>query len=141
MRPDESPNAGLTPDELAARLLALPKPVVPAGLEDRLLARIPARKPTARRRLVGVVAAGALAAACLVVFFAWHRGQDQALSPDVAISPSWVKPQPAGEEVLFVMSPWQRRAMSAPDSRAFAWPIQETAPLKATFSIPADLFR
>lgn len=75
---DSNPPAG----SLEARLRALPPPSVPADLERRLLAAIPAPRPFARANrpiaprhwLAAAGVCGTLAAACLLIALALPRG-------------------------------------------------------------------
>ncbi len=108
MRPERSPKPG--PESLEARLRRLPPPPVPADLESKLLAAIPARvsfpvhnsraasgaalaprvlpaltqpgSPGRWRwvRLIGGVSA--LAAACLLIVLAWPKSDGQKSKPD-----------------------------------------------------------
>ena len=75
MLSEKRPKPDGSPESLEARLRALPQPPVPAGLEARLLAAIPAKMPAPRQRWavrVGVVSAvGEVAAACLLAVLAW----------------------------------------------------------------------
>src|SRR5260370_26301538 len=77
---EKYPNAD-RPESLEAQLRALPPPPVPADLEARLLAAIPAEMAIPRRRGIGrfsfrrgaVWGIGALAAACLLVVLLWPK--------------------------------------------------------------------
>jgi len=86
MHPERRPNAGRSPESLEARLRALPQPPVPADLEARLLATIPAAILIPQRRWgVWVGALGALAAACLVVVLAWPGRDDKNLVVEMRV--------------------------------------------------------
>ncbi|HKI41373.1 MAG TPA: hypothetical protein VKA66_13520 [Mycobacterium sp.] len=142
----------------------MPQPPVPADLEARLLATIPAEMPIPRRRWAiwaGVV--GPLAAACLLAVFAWPRGVGNHPVPrsGTAKSQHWVTvPSPgtiasadapgAGLPTPPTIRPsdnsaeiaaWAeaRRVLNGAEPATFIWPIQEKSPITVSISIPADL--
>jgi hypothetical protein len=141
MHPERRPNPGRSPDALAARLRALPRPPVPAGLEARLLAAIPAGRPVPRRHwAVWIGAVGALAAACLLAVLAWlgrdainpapkpgaieSVRQDTPRPPDAAGVPAWLA---------------ARRILDGAEPPPFTWPVPESPPVTLSTSIPPDL--
>ncbi len=105
------------PEALADRLRELPPPAVPADLEARLLAGIPA--PGRRSRRGWAVGACAVAAACLLVVLAWPRAGHPLRQGD-AVLPTGRLAQQTAEE--------------------FTWPLDGTEPVGVPTSIPADLF-
>ncbi len=141
MHPERRPNPERSPEALEARLRALPRPPVPAGLEARLLAAIPAERPVVRRRAIRFVAAGALAAACLLAVLAWPRRDGEKSIPSL----------PTGESVRQVITrppddgagvpTWReaRRVLDGAEMPPFTWPIEETSPIAVSTSLPPDL--
>ena len=85
MHPQKRPGPDRSPEGLEARLRALPPPPVPAELEARLLAAIPAPR---RRRPIWAGVVGVLAAACLLAALAW-RGRDRHADP-LAAARRWL---------------------------------------------------
>jgi hypothetical protein len=149
MHPEGLPNPGRSPDSLPERLRALPAPPVPDGLEARLLAAIPAPRPTLRRRWAAwVVAAGALAAACLLAALAWQgRDGERAVrlvptskSVDPSRNATLVSP-PAPRPADDSAAAWRqtRRLLDGADVPAFTWPLPEAPPRTVSASPPADL--
>jgi hypothetical protein len=142
MHPEKRPNPDRSPEALPARLRALPPPPVPADLEARLLATIPAEKAQPQRRWavwVGVI--GALAAACLLAVLAGpgREGHNTVPSPPVIASAPPVTPRPLDDSAS--IAPWlkARRDLDEAGVPLFTWPLEETSPITAT-SIPPDLF-
>jgi hypothetical protein len=127
-------------DALAERLRGLPAAAVPAGLEAKLLAAIPARLATRPRRrppwLLVAAAAAVLLAFLLGYFFGRTGGPpDQPLpppSPEIAEEPA--------------PTLWNYRlaqdapATSSPDPlpSSFEWPVPFTEPVNA-HHLPDDL--
>jgi hypothetical protein len=137
MHPEPRPNPDRRTESLEARLRALPQPSVPADLEARLLATVPAKMPAMRRqRKAWFVAAGALAAACVLAVLIW-RGNDGTNS--IAIRPiDPVTPQPQGD-----IAPTRlevRQSLDETKMPAFSWPLDETVPIHVSPSIPSALF-
>ena len=138
MHPDRRLNPDRSPEALERSLRALPQPPVPADLEARLLASIPAAMPVSRRRwVVWMGVAGAVAAACLVAVVSWHAINDKSLPEMVIVTPVPLKvPLDAGG-----IASWRvaRGVIDASDLPAFAWPLAETAPITVFTSIHPDL--
>ena len=164
---EKYPNAD-RPESLEAQLRALPPPPVPADLEARLLAAIPAELPAARRRGTGWVGfrrgaawgVGAVAAACLLVVLLWPKRDRKEPIPEasgVASAPEAsgvasaprdpVAPAP-GVRKEITQPPDQSLAVRLQAQRTldetalppFTWPVQEAAtPVTIATTIPADL--
>jgi hypothetical protein len=135
MRPERGENS--KPDSLKARLRHLPPPSVPAGLESRLLAGIPAGGPIRRWRWNRwTVGLGALAAACLMIALAWPKRLEQPLNPE-----DGSRLATSGPTTL--ISPQSSQAAAGlrdePKMAPFTWPVDEARPLMASSSIPSDL--
>jgi hypothetical protein len=139
MHPERRPSPDRSAEALEGRLRALPPPPVPDGLEARLLARIPAERPPARRRwAVWVGVAGALAAACLLAVLAWPRRDDRPPAPSPPKeSVKHVPPRPPDGPAAFAAWRETRRALDGAELPSFAWPLGETAPVRV--SAPPDL--
>ena len=138
MHPQRRPDPDRTPEALAARLRALGAPPVPAGLEARLLADIPAERPTARRRwAVAAGLVGALAAACVLALLAWPR-RDVQRSPGTSPVVRQHTPRPPDDDRIVG---WReaRQVLDVTATPTFNWPLQETPPLRRSTSIPPDL--
>jgi len=138
----ESLNPDRSPESLEARLRALPLPPVPADLEPRLLASIPAEVPTRRRRwAVWLGAAGALAAACLLVVLVWRgrSGRDPVPSPPTRDSAHQVTPRPPDDSASIARWLEARRILDEAETPTFTWPLEETSPLTVSTSVPPDL--
>ena len=138
MHPDRRLNPDRSPEALESSLRALPQPPVPGGLEARLLASIPAAMPVSRRRwVVWMGVAGAMAAACLAAVISWHGRNGESLPEIVTVRPVPLQaPLDAGG-----ITSWReaRRAMDGAELPAFAWPLEETAPINVFTSIHRDL--
>lgn len=139
MTPERRPNPDGSPDKsLEARLRALPRPPLPAGLEARLLAAIPTRLPVPRRRRAAWIGAAVAAlAAGVLAILVWPRRQREELvtNPGTGgLSARAVVPS-AGDTA------WReaRRSLEGSKVPAFAWPLRETAPLTVSTAIPPDL--
>ena len=159
MLSEKRPKPDGSPESLEARLRALPQPPVPAGLEARLLAAIPAKMPAPRQRRavrVGVVSAvGAVAAACLLAVLAWPPARDEkpipthgtvetvqhVTVPNSATSEAAHQAAPAPTDDSAGLSAWRdaRRVLNGAELPPFNWPLQESSPMRATISIPPDL--
>ncbi|HEV3259690.1 MAG TPA: hypothetical protein VG013_22675 [Gemmataceae bacterium] len=145
MHPERRPNPDRSPESLEARLRALPQPPVPADLEARLLATIPAEMPIPQRRwAVWVGAVGALAAACLLAVLAWPERDDKhgALRPGTREPVRRVPvPSPEKSEDSARIAGWvaARRVLDGAETPTFTWPLEETTPIRVSSSIPPDL--
>src|SRR5262249_55626403 len=138
MHSERRPNPDRSPEALEARLRALPQPPVPAGLEARLLAAIPAAPPAPRRRwAVWVGLAGALAAACLLAVLAWPRRDGRGPDPSAPGPPVTPRPPDASDR----LAAWReaRRVLDGAEPSPFTWPLPETSPITAATAIPPDL--
>lgn len=142
MHPEPRPNPGRSLDPLEARLRALPPPPVPAGLEARLLATIPAVRPTPSRRwVVWVGVTAAVAAACVVVVLTWPKrdGGNPNPGPENRESANHVAPRPSDDSDRLAAWRESRRGLDRAEPAPFAWPLQETTPLTGSTAIPSDL--
>jgi hypothetical protein len=142
MHPERRPNPDGSSESLEARLRALPQPRVPADLEARLLATIPAEMPIPRRRWAAWVGAvGAVAAACSLAVLAWPRreGQNPVPNPPTIESAQQVIPRPPDDAAS--IAPWlqARRDPDGAEMPPFTWPLAETSPMRVSTSIPPDL--
>jgi hypothetical protein len=142
MQPERHPNTEHPFESLEARLRSLPPAVIPADLEERLLATVPAaERPRPRRRQVWPGLAVALAAACLLAILVWQGRQGKKPVPrpnnDVIVQPVQPHPQDAPADAVT----WReaRRDLNVEQAPAFTWPLAETAPIQETKSIPPDL--
>jgi hypothetical protein len=156
MPPDERPEPDRSPKSLEARLRGLPQPTIPAGLESKLLAVIPAGISIRRRRWVmwaGVL--GPLAAAALLVVFNWprntgnsalrrssagqSRGQGSISSAGINDAAPNVPVQVAHESAMFAEWREVRRILSGAEPASFTWPLEESSPVTVTTALPAYL--
>jgi hypothetical protein len=101
----------------------------------------PLSVPRPRRRWpVAVGAAGALAAACLLVVLAWPGGDG---TKPASIPPGRYVQEPAAVPVqddIAGLAGWQQdRLLDETALPPFTWPLAETPPVPAKPSIPADL--
>jgi hypothetical protein len=127
---------------LEARLRALPPPPVPADLEARLLAAIPAAVPVpTRRRAAWAGAVGALAAACLLAVLAWPRrdGKDAIPSTSADAPAHQVAPRLPDDSASLAAWREARRGLGGAEPPSFTWPLEETSLITASPSIPRDL--
>jgi hypothetical protein len=139
MHPERRPNPGRSPEPLEARLRALPRLPVPAGLEARLLAAVPAARPAPRRRWgVWAGVAGALVAACLLAVLAWPKGDGKGPGPEVSVPTPRVTPRPTDDSADLAALLKARRDLDEAETTPFSWPLPETPPVTAA-SIPPDL--
>ncbi|HEV3142664.1 MAG TPA: hypothetical protein VGZ47_02150 [Gemmataceae bacterium] len=142
MQPERRPSPDRSLEALEARLRALPSPEIPADLEARLLAAIPAVVPSPRRRrAVWLGLTAALAAALLLGVFIWQGrfGKRSVPEPEKSVSVQPVRPNPSPNPAE--VRPWQeaRRDLNAEETPAFRWPLAETEPIRETKSIPREL--
>ncbi len=142
MQPQKRPNRDRSVESLEARLRALPPPPIPADLEERLLATIPAAMPIRPRRLViRLGAAGVLAAACLLAVLVWHvlYGEKPEAGPAKNVAVQLVQPNP--KESVAEGGAWRkaRHELNVEETPAFAWPLLESTPLRESRSIPTGL--
>src|SRR5262249_5165711 len=125
MHPERRPSPQRSPESLEARLRALPQPPVPADLEGRLLAAIPAEKPIGRRRAAWIGAVGALAAACLLAVLVWpERGTDPITGTIRPVHPVASSPDDSASIAAWRQS---RRVLDGAEPPAFTWPLEATA--------------
>ncbi|HEV3167577.1 MAG TPA: hypothetical protein VGZ22_26470 [Isosphaeraceae bacterium] len=141
MYSERRPNPDRSPESLEARLRALAQPPIPADLEARLLATIPAEMPIPqRRRAVWVGLAGAAAAACLLTLLAWPRGDGKNPAPRPGPIGSAHQSTARPPRDLARIAAWQetRVGLDGAEVPPFIWPLEETSPIRAT-SIPPEL--
>jgi hypothetical protein len=141
MHPEELPNLDRSLESLESRLRALPPPAVPAGLEARLLAAIPACLPAPRRRWVARVGAAALAAAGLLAVLAWlgRDGNNVVIGPPSSHPTAKITPRPPEDADGIAILLQALRDLDEADPPTFTWPLPPTPPLTLAPSIPADL--
>jgi hypothetical protein len=142
MPPEMRPNSDRPREALEARLRALPQPPVPADLEARLLATIPAAVPGPRRHpAVWVGVGGALAAACLLAVLAWsgRDGERPVPSPPTSASALQAPSRPPDGAAGLPVWLEARRNPDGPDMPPFTWPLEEKSAFKVSTSIPPDL--
>jgi hypothetical protein len=143
MHHERRPNPDRSPDDLEGRLRSLRRPPVPAALEVRLLAAIPAGRTIPRRFwVVGGGLVAAVAAACVLVALAW-RGHDDnhpVPTPPTSRSAHAVTPQPRDESTPSAAWRDARSVLEESELPAFNWPIKETVPVMVSTKIPPDLF-
>jgi hypothetical protein len=142
MDPERRPCADASADPLELRLRTLPQPPVPAGLEARLLARIPTARPGIRPRVAWRAAAAGLTAASLLGVLAWtgagrhERPSDPPARLDVGGRDS-VSPEPDRAQTVAWLE--ARRTLQGAETPAFRWPLRQVQSLRISSSIPADL--
>jgi len=138
MHPERRPKPDRSRESLKAKLRALPPPPIPGDLEARLLAAIPARMRRRHYWGVGLGLVGAAAAACLIVVLMWPR-RDQTgalpMPPQTASVPRTAPQTP--DDATARLAAW--RVRGGEQVAAFAWPLEETSPMRATATIPPEL--
>ena len=134
MHAERRPNPDRSREALEARLRALPPPAVPADLEARLLAAVPARRRSGRPWRIGIGLAGALAAACLIAVLTWLR--DAGTKPAPTPPPIASVPQYSDDATALLAA---RQVRSRAEGVPFTWPLEESSPLRATSAIPSEL--
>jgi hypothetical protein len=141
MHPEKRPNPDRSLESLEARLRALPRPPIPADLEARLLATIPAKRSIVRSRGVRVGIIGALAAACLFVVIAWPRGDgDRSISrPKTIETTRQGLPRLPNDSAPIASLRAVRQALDEAEPPTFTWPLPEPSPVRFSTSIPSDL--
>jgi hypothetical protein len=120
----------------------LPPPPIPADLEARLLAAIPAQLPIPQRRWAAWAGAvGTLAAACVLVVLAWpgRDNKNTVPSPPTSQPAAQVKPRPPEGPASIAALLKARRDLDEPEPPTFTWPLPETPPITLSTSIPPDL--
>src|SRR5262245_6054869 len=124
MHRERNLNPDRSAESLEARLRALPSPPVPADLEGRLLAAVPAPRPVTRRRwAVWVGIMGALAAACLLAVLAWLGRDGKTPGSNPATAPAARQETPRTPDDSDNVAAWQkaRRGLGVAGMPAFAW--------------------
>jgi hypothetical protein len=141
MHPEKRPNPDPSLESLEARLRALPQPPIPADLEARLLATIPAKRSLPRRWGVRVGAIGALVAACLLVVIVWpRRDRDLPITrPNTIESVQKATPRPPDDSARMASMRSARIVFDEAEPSTFTWPLPEPSPIRFSASIPADL--
>ena len=110
-----------------------------AAEEAKTIRRLPgqiSQKPRAWVRRM--VVAGALGAACLLVFLLWRSRESSQPGPSLPNREYVTKPPPMDDGSLPVPSQ-DARTIDKNALTAFAWPLEEKQPIRAGSSIPADL--
>jgi hypothetical protein len=120
-------------DSLEAHLRGLPPPAVPADLEARLLNAIPQRRRRTRRPWIWGGSIVAAAAASLLVAVNWPR---PSVITVTTTCPATRPMPPEGPQMALSPTP---RTLDTSQIGRFAWPLEETKPLRASLSIPPDL--
>jgi hypothetical protein len=140
MHPEKRPNPNRSLELLEARLRSLPQPPIPADLEARLLATIPAERSIPRRRWgVRVGVFGALAAACVLAVLAWPRPDGKHPSPKRNESTSQVTHRPPDDSAHIASLRAARQVQDETEPPTFTWPLPEPSPMRFSTSIPPDL--
>ena len=142
MNPERHPNPDQSLEALEARLRALPQPPIPADLEARLLATIPAERSIPRRRWgIRVGAIGALAAACLLVAIAWPRrdGENSIRGLKTIESAHKVTRRLPDDSAPIASLRAARKVLDETEPPTFTWPLPEPSPIRFSSSIPPDL--
>jgi len=127
MPTERRPNPNRSLESLEASLRAWPQPSVPADLEARLLAAVPAELPIAPRHWAfwaSVVCASA--AACLLAFFTWpgRDGKNPAPTPPTNESAHQVAPRPPDDNDRIAAWRQYRRVLDGGELPTFNWPLQ-----------------
>jgi hypothetical protein len=146
-------------ESLAAQLRSLPEPLIPDGLEARLLAAIPAA--TAQRRagrpyrkpLLWLTAVAVVAASLLFAVLAWRSGREAEHAKNRPIQPTQQSPAFARENALppeaklFMELRWD--AATAESRRdgfhdlaaaPFTWPLEVPVTTLDQRRLTSDLF-
>ena len=140
MHPEKRPNPDPSLELLEARLRTLPRPPIPADLEARLLAAIPAKRSIPPRRWgVRVGAISALAAACLLAVIAWPWSGGKYSAPKTIPSASQVASRPTEDSAPIASLRADRQVLDEAEPPTFTWPLPESSPIRFSASIPADL--
>jgi hypothetical protein len=141
MRSERRPNPDRSLESLEARLRALPKPPVPADLEARLQATIPAKLPIPPRDWVlWVRVVGAMAAACLLAVLAWpgRDGKSPVSTPPTSQPTDPVAPRQPVDSAKIAAWRIARQGLDE-EMPAFTWPLAGTELMRGSTSIPPDL--
>lgn len=138
MHPERRPDSEQALEATEARLRALPPPAVPGELEARLLAAIPPTLPTRPRRWTRWARlAGAVAAACFLVVLIWSARRGNTLVSKAGVNEL---PRPVRRENAEIVEGLVGRGgRHGTETSLFAWPLEETAPLKSSTALPVDL--
>jgi hypothetical protein len=137
MHPERRPNPDQSLESLEAQLRALPQPPIPADLEARLLATIPAKRSTPRRHWG--IRVGVLAAACLLAVIAWPRGDGNRPISRTIETPFRASVQPPDDSANIASLRTARKALDDGEPPTFTWPLPEPSPIRFSTSIPPDL--
>lgn len=152
MRPLERFDADA--ESLERRLRDLPPLPVPADLEARLLAAIPAEvlreiphrvRASRRRRTLWAGVGVAFAVAYLLLVFLRPKVADRDMVHQIPVNPgtseSAHKPVPnrPDESLTIVTRLEDRRRLMDVEKQLFTWPIHEKSPLMVSSQIPRDL--
>jgi hypothetical protein len=137
MKPEKCP-----PESLEARLRALPQPKAPARLKARLMVGIPKARPVQRRSPISwitVVCSLAVVASFVVLaVLTWDR-REPTPAPVTSRTVVPVSPRPIDDTADGAQWLEARRVLNGAELSPFAWPLEETSPVRASTSIPADL--
>ena len=142
MHREKRPDPDRSPESLEARLRALPQPPLPADLEARLLAAIPAARPIPRRlRGVWTGVLVGLAAACLAAVLAWPRrdGRQPLPGPEKSEAAHQLSPRAPDDSADIAAWLAARGNLDEAETPTFTWPLPETPPVRLPASIPPDL--
>jgi hypothetical protein len=117
-----------------------PRPEHVAELHALILDRLGPPRSDRPSRTVWLVVSG-LAAACLVAGLAWPRGDGMGRAPGAAGQPSREPVAARPREDPAGIAAWGnvRRGLDLAKIPDFSWPLQESACLSRSTSIPADL--
>jgi hypothetical protein len=142
MHSNRRPDPNRSPEALEARLRALPQPRIPAALKARLLATAPPVKPLPRERWAArAVVLAVTSAAGVMIVLNWrpqHEGE-------LLRSPAASEPRrhdierPSFESTSIASLRTDHRLLDEQNPPAFTWPLDASATLRASISIPADL--
>lgn len=103
--------------------------------EESIGSSVPRRRHSFASRLA---LAGALAAACLLAFFVWRLHIAPNRNPSGPSSEQAINP--ATKDDLLAGRPDGVGRNDKSSLTAFAWPLEERRPIRASSSIPPDLF-